>query len=165
MIAIQPNLGFECIKHIITIWTVKHDKYEFNTILDHWLEEGIGYHWIEDRINIDNKRKVIVGRSEGGDEGYTWGSLWLGLWEMPREFKIIYFSRWSVDPYSKPQTEEIKYKLNKSTKEITVTNVIKDYKVEKNNHWVLLDSSWTDVIIKIDTLLDNDLTIQYNHIK
>jgi hypothetical protein len=147
-IVIIPDDGFEGISHIVTIWKKDNKIYSLKFILDKLLHEAIGGVDIDTIFEIDKNRNLIIGTSFGGDAGDTWGSAWVGVWELPRSLKVVFREFWidSLDKHTK-----IEYSLL-NRKEIAVTE--KSFEEEwRDGNFVKLDSSVTRKIILIDSLL------------
>jgi hypothetical protein len=154
MIAIMPNRGFESIKYVISIWRVINDKYKLITVLDSCMEIAIGGYWIEDIVSFDINKKIIIGRSMGGDEGHSWGSIWIGIWEKPRKFRIIYELGWSGEEFgANPYIENLNYRIDRSNLKFIIEKSRKNFKWE-NNSKNIIDSTLSRIIVDISTLMD-----------
>jgi len=137
---IMTDDGFEFITQVITVWTKKGTNYELYSILDEYLTVAIGGSSIEKIMKIDNEKALMIGKSEGGDAEYSWGMLWLGVWEKPSSLKIVYeFSwenEWELGEESSLMTEfeyEIKNSETVLVKAIQYIEVSDEYSSGKSN--------------------------------
>jgi len=162
LIMVMSDGGFENSRNIFTVWKKKDDKYYLLTILDNWLNVSIGLQMVDEIITIDRKRKLIVGSSSGGDQGDTWKSIWLGIWEFPRKFKVVYkletFTSGSDTIF---KIADYSYKINKQDLVVEIDEIIKSY-IWRNNQTILTDSISKPNIIKVKSLLSKDITSKYN---
>ena len=94
-IAVLHDFGFESISHIITIWEKRDSSLILEGILDKLLYEGIGGIRIDTIVQFGQNRNIIIGTSGGGDGGDVWGSFWIGIWELPRNLKVVFEKRWN----------------------------------------------------------------------
>jgi len=162
LIMVMSDGGFENSRNIFTVWKKKDDKYYLLTILDNWLHVSIGIQMVDEIITIDRKRKLIVGSSSGGDQGETWKSKWLGIWEFPRKFKIIYnlktFTSGSDTIF---KITDYSCKINKRNLVVEIDEIIKSF-IWRDNQTILTDSICKPNIVKVKLLLNKDITSEYN---
>jgi hypothetical protein len=90
------NCGFESIEHVITVWhKVSPDSlFELKEVLSEGIAEGIGRVFIDTVYQWGGDRRIIEGKSMGGDGGDTWGSSWLGYWYAPNKFTVLSRQYW-----------------------------------------------------------------------
>lgn len=162
LIMVMSDGGFENSRNIFTVWKKKEDKYYLLTILDNWLNVSIGVQRVDEIITIDRSRKLIIGRSSGGDQGDTWKSIWLGIWEFSRKFKIVYnlktFTSGSDTIF---KITDYRYKINKQDLVVEIDEIIKSY-IWRDNQTILTDSICKPNIVKVKSLFNKDITSEYN---
>ena len=95
IIALLADEGFEGINFIITIWEKEGEYYILKGILDKMITSAIGNVQIDTVIEYDEHRNFIIGTTSGGDAGDSWGSVWIGVWELPAGLKIVFHQYWA----------------------------------------------------------------------
>lgn len=96
-------LGFERAVNVITVWREVHGELALEGVLDHSIDEGIGYAWIDSLFPTESQNAILIkGRSFGGDGGGYWGSIWFGYWRRPFRFDLLYRKR-----YEKPDSDDL----------------------------------------------------------
>ncbi len=98
------------IVHLLSLWQQIDNQYQLLTLLD---QTQLNITAIDTLLPISDHQHLIIGESGWGDEGYTGGTLWIGLWEMPRSFTIVHTDRWEGGlDYEEELVYEITSNLN-----------------------------------------------------
>lgn len=161
MIALMPDEGFESIRHILTVWKQKNDDYKLITILDHWLHVAIGGIWVEQTMNLNSRQILLIGKSYGGDEGDSWGTLWVGLWTKPRQFKVIFEDGWGTVFGDTIVSSDLSYQFDKQRHILNIqTESYRSAYSDGSDH--PFDSSFCSYSVWVDTLLKKDITLPFN---
>lgn len=162
LIIVMSDGGFENARNIFTVWKKKDDKYYLLTILDNWLNVSIGVQKVDEVVTIDRGRKLIIGRSSGGDQGDTWKSIWLGVWAFPRKFKIVYnLKTYTSGSDTNFKVTDYSYKINKRDLVVEIDEIIKSF-IWRGNQTFLTDSICKPNLVKVKSLLNKDVTSEYN---
>ena len=162
IIAAMPNGGFESIKNVLTVWQKRGDKYYLLSILDKWLNVNIGRIWVDTVINLDAETNILIGSSNGGDQGDNWGSLWIGLWEKPTKFKIIYSLNWcSSGSDSIRKAVNYATTIDKEKLIIEIAETTKKYN-QDNLSEHLIDSVRKVKIVDLKSIMGRDITRAFN---
>ena len=108
LITIFNNSKFNSTSNMFVVWNIVGDSLEFNTCLDHFMpENGV---LIEQFYKIADNDFLLIGKTDGGDGGDTWGSVWIAQWKNENELQIISKRKWINLMYDNPQ--KIEYKFN-----------------------------------------------------
>ena len=162
IIAAMPDGGFESIKYVLTVWQKKGNKYYLLSILDKWLNVNIGRVWVDTVINLDAETNILLGSSSGGDQGDNWGSLWVGLWEKPAKFKIIYNLEWfSSGSDSIRKAVNYATTIDKEKLIIEIAEITRRYK-QGNLSEHMIDSVRKVKIVDLNAIMGRDMTREFN---
>ncbi len=120
LLTIWGNGGFESTKQTIVIWKEKGEALTLETVLDKAIIASIGQAYLSEIHHLKGNRHLLFGRTSGGDGGDIWGSLWIALWQEPREIQFLY----NID-YSGNYEKELRidFKFNPKTLDVTVTKL------------------------------------------
>lgn len=92
---VWSDTGYEDKKQVIVVWKRVGEKLKLEAILDYALRAAIGSSGIEEVRPLPRGRIVLIGRTEGGDGGDTWGTVWIALWTEPRHLEILWSMNYS----------------------------------------------------------------------
>lgn len=129
VVAVWQDDGFESITFVLGIGKrtgsnfasgSKADLAEIETVLDRALTVGIGSVKIHEIHRDGEKQHLIIGESSGGDGGDGWGSIWIGRWLEPRQFKILHQENHQA---SETKRENLSYKYDPSTRSLHFTKM------------------------------------------
>jgi hypothetical protein len=111
---------------------------------------GIGYAMVNDLYQIDSASFVVVGETIGGDDGDYWGSVWLGLWQLPCDFRILHESEFRSSYCEKEQKLEYHIDEDRMTAEIIKRERLvlncDDYNNIDYADWRLIETDSLDLI-------------------
>ncbi len=144
-----PDLGFEQRQHIMTIWTKEDEYYKLYSILDTSFNVGIGALSIDTIWAINENKHIIIGKTEGFDGGYSWGSFWLGQITDLRYLNVLYKSDISSCIWEDEGEyyESNDYIIDPINKEVILKKYLKTKK----------DSIYNNELVKVDTIKYLDL--------
>jgi hypothetical protein len=112
VITIWSDCGFESIREPVVVWEKDGSTLKDEIVLDHALSSGIGASSIAEIHKVGKGRHLLIGRSEGGDGGETWGDIYVSLWTEPRHLETIYVTSYSG---SEEMGSRVDYSFDEST--------------------------------------------------
>lgn len=98
---VWSDTGFEVSKQAIVVWKRAGKQLHLEAVLDTALLAGIGSSSIGEVRPIRKGKTMLIGRTEGGDGGDNWGTVWVALWTEPRHLEIL----WSMDYSGNEETQ------------------------------------------------------------
>ncbi|HBO76135.1 MAG TPA: hypothetical protein DD653_15825 [Marinilabiliales bacterium] len=134
---IMHDDGFESISHLFSIWKKEGKSLCLESIIDTTIKVGIGGVSVKDILKIGFNKYLVIGNTQGGDGGDSWGSFWLGILSMPDSLDLVYEKHCSGDEMRDEYFEN---------KIISSDSIIVLYKKEKH-----YDSN-QDILLSIDTI-------------
>jgi hypothetical protein len=157
-VSLMPYARDNGAPNIITVWKRQMDKYSLVSILDRSIQSGyMGASTIDTIVYYRKNENIIIGHSSGGDENDVYGSLWIALWKLPREFRVLYMDGWGG--VSEDYTYLESNVLDRMTIEVTKKRKLSN---QSGDNWIKTDSTISKHRILIDTLINNFLNRRHD---